>query len=65
MELYMKGILHRDVSIANILLGKKGDGSEPPPGFCGVLIDLHMAIKVGRDIAERSADWCNDEFGLR
>ncbi|KAJ2928389.1 hypothetical protein H1R20_g8696, partial [Candolleomyces eurysporus] len=57
MELYMKGTLHRDVSIDNILLGKKGDGSEPPPGFYGVLIDLHMAIKVGRDTVKRSADW--------
>jgi hypothetical protein len=57
MELYKKETLHRDVSIDNILLGKKADGPEPPPGFCGVLIDLHMAIKVGRNTAKHSADW--------
>ncbi|KAF8953523.1 hypothetical protein BDZ97DRAFT_1872005 [Flammula alnicola] len=42
------GILHRDVSISNILIGKSGSA----PGNRGVLIDLDMAIRI--NVAERS-----------
>jgi hypothetical protein len=55
MELYMKKTLHRDISTDSIVLGRKGPDSEPQPGSCGMLIDLHMAIDVGR--LEPSKDW--------
>ncbi|KAF8956463.1 hypothetical protein BDZ97DRAFT_1851662 [Flammula alnicola] len=42
------GILHRDVSINNILIAKSGSA----PGNRGVLIDLDMAIRI--NVAERS-----------
>ncbi|KAF8971763.1 hypothetical protein BDZ97DRAFT_2025280 [Flammula alnicola] len=42
------GILHRDVSINNILIGKPGS----PPGNRGILIDLDMAVRI--NVAERS-----------
>ncbi|KAJ2913155.1 hypothetical protein MD484_g7260, partial [Candolleomyces efflorescens] len=42
MELYSKkGILHRDISIYNILLGVPG----ADPGYRGVLIDFDMAVR--------------------
>lgn len=41
-SLWLKGILHRDVSIDNILLGCEG----APEGYRGILIDLDMAIKI-------------------
>lgn len=58
MKLVAKGVLHRDISKDSILLGRK-DNSEPLPGYCGVLIDLHMAIKVTRDTKQKgpSVDW--------
>ncbi|RXW15442.1 hypothetical protein EST38_g10417 [Candolleomyces aberdarensis] len=48
MNLYKTKRLHRDVTIHNVLLGKKADGSEPDPGYCGILIDLYMAIQSER-----------------
>ncbi|KAJ2925071.1 hypothetical protein H1R20_g12020, partial [Candolleomyces eurysporus] len=47
-----KGLLHRDVSPDNILLGL-GEALE---GFRGVLIDLHMAIKSDRPVNEICQD---------
>jgi hypothetical protein len=44
MNLYKKQRLHRDVTIHNILLGRKADGSEADPGYRGILIDLYMTI---------------------
>ena len=41
MELFKKGILHRDVSPYNVLLGKPGAG----PGYRGILIDFDIAIR--------------------
>lgn len=55
MELKTKEILHRDISLENIRLGRKGE-SEPESGFCGVLIDLHMAIKICRDPSPLTGD---------
>jgi hypothetical protein len=40
MELLKRGILHRDVSLRNILKGRPGAG----PGDRGILIDLDLAI---------------------
>ncbi|KAJ2928036.1 hypothetical protein H1R20_g9047, partial [Candolleomyces eurysporus] len=56
MNLYLKKKLHRDVTINNILLGKKSDGSNPDPGYRGFLIDLYMAIRIGRDTDKLSAE---------
>ncbi|KAJ2922033.1 hypothetical protein H1R20_g15067, partial [Candolleomyces eurysporus] len=56
MNLYLKKRLHRDVTIDNILLGKKADGSNPDPGYRGFLIDLYMAIKIGRDMNKLSSE---------
>ncbi|KAH9482167.1 hypothetical protein JR316_0004262 [Psilocybe cubensis] len=44
-NIWQKGILHRDISLENILLGKPN----AEPGNRGVLIDLDMAIKVDRE----------------
>ncbi|KAJ2914091.1 hypothetical protein MD484_g6302, partial [Candolleomyces efflorescens] len=55
MELYMKQLLHRDISTENIVLGRKDPDSEPEQGCWGMLIDLHMAIDVGRP--GPSKDW--------
>ena len=46
-------ILHRDVSIHNILLGR--DGAQP--GWEGVLIDLDMAISLRRARSDLEADF--------
>lgn len=43
-NIWQKGILHRDISLENILLGKPN----AEVGNRGVLIDLDMAIKVDR-----------------
>ncbi|RXW23299.1 hypothetical protein EST38_g2556 [Candolleomyces aberdarensis] len=56
MNLYLKQILHRDVTINNIMLGKKADGSNPDPGYRGFLIDLYMAIKIRRDTDKLSSE---------
>lgn len=42
--LYKKGILHRDISVNNVLIGKPG---APIPNR-GVIIDLDMAIELDR-----------------
>ena len=41
-NLYQKGILHRDISHNNVLLGKK----DAPVGYQGVLIDFDAATRV-------------------
>ena len=43
-NLYERGILHRDISVNNLLIGKLGD---PAPNR-GVIIDLDMAIELDR-----------------
>ncbi|KAJ2912013.1 hypothetical protein MD484_g8401, partial [Candolleomyces efflorescens] len=48
MNLYKTKRLHRDITIHNILIGKKADGSDADPGYCGILIDLYMAIQSER-----------------
>lgn len=48
-----KQILHRDISVNNILIGKK----EAKPGWRGVLIDLDMAIFISRDQITPRADF--------
>lgn len=54
MELYRKkGILHRDVSIHNILLGTS---SAAEPGYHGTLIDFNMAIHYNIGTANPE-DW--------
>ncbi|KAJ2912839.1 hypothetical protein MD484_g7574, partial [Candolleomyces efflorescens] len=50
MNLFLKNRLHRDITIHNILLGKKVDGSRADPGYRGFLIDLYMTIHIKRDI---------------
>ncbi|KAJ2927859.1 hypothetical protein H1R20_g9244, partial [Candolleomyces eurysporus] len=53
MEMYnKKGILHRDVSIHNVLFGKPG----AEPGFRGVLIDFDVATRRGVETT-RPEDW--------
>ncbi|RXW13102.1 hypothetical protein EST38_g12751 [Candolleomyces aberdarensis] len=52
-RLFKKGILHRDVSIQNVVLGKP----EAEPGDCGVLIDLDMATRRGEDGFHPHTDW--------
>ena len=56
MKLYLQQILHRDITIDTILLGKKADGSPADPGYCGLLIDLYMAIRIGRDTNKLSSE---------
>ena len=45
MELYLKDMIHRNVSMENIVFGRK-IGNKYEPGYCGALIDLHLAIDV-------------------
>ncbi|RXW15440.1 hypothetical protein EST38_g10415 [Candolleomyces aberdarensis] len=52
-RLFKKGILHRDVSIQNVVLGKP----EAEPGDRGVLIDLDMATRRGEDGFLPTTDW--------
>ncbi|KAJ2914980.1 hypothetical protein MD484_g5412, partial [Candolleomyces efflorescens] len=56
MNLYMKKILHRNITIENILIGKKADGSDADPGYRGILIDLYMAIQWEGDRRNLSAE---------
>ncbi|CAA7263552.1 unnamed protein product [Cyclocybe aegerita] len=46
-NLWDAGILHRDVSINNILLGNPN----APPGQRGIIIDLDMAVQLGAKVA--------------
>ena len=48
--MYKKGILHRDISLNNVLLGKPG----AKPGSRGALIDFDAATHLG---AETPEDW--------
>ncbi|RXW23320.1 hypothetical protein EST38_g2543 [Candolleomyces aberdarensis] len=57
MKLFAKDILHRDISMDNVLLGRKENKLEAKPGYWGVLNDLHMAIKVDRDTKQVSIEW--------
>ena len=43
-NLYKEGILHRDISVNNILIGKPGVLSQNR----GIIVDLDMAIKSDR-----------------
>ncbi|KAJ2914981.1 hypothetical protein MD484_g5413, partial [Candolleomyces efflorescens] len=52
-NLFKKGILHRDVSIHNILLGIPG----AKPGERGILIDLDMATRCDEDGVHPPLDW--------
>ena len=54
--MYMKKILHRNITIENILIGKKADGSDADPGYRGILIDLYMAIQWDGDRRNLSAE---------
>ena len=53
MALIMKGTLHRDVSIQNIVFGKPGAEA----GNRGVLIDFDMAVHNSADGTNPPADW--------
>ncbi|KAJ3506810.1 hypothetical protein NMY22_g17129 [Coprinellus aureogranulatus] len=51
----LRNILHRDISIQNILLGLVDE--DALPGLRGILIDLDMAINTGpRDVSDISAE---------
>ncbi|KAJ2926789.1 hypothetical protein H1R20_g10293, partial [Candolleomyces eurysporus] len=52
-QLVSMGIIHRDLSHTNILIGP----NSKKIGFRGILIDFDMGIKVGRTIAERLGDF--------
>ena len=68
MKLYLQQILHRDINIDNIFLGKKADGSPADPGYRGLLIDLYLAIRIGRDTNKLSSELrsvcSNFQFGF-
>ncbi|TFK66137.1 hypothetical protein BDN72DRAFT_860086 [Pluteus cervinus] len=51
-DLFIAGILHRDISIHNTLFGKPN----APKGQRGILIDLDMAILTNREESMVSAD---------
>ena len=52
-NLWKKGILHRDISINNILLGNEG----AKPGNRGLVIDLDMGIWINRTTSLAGADF--------
>ncbi|KAF6743500.1 hypothetical protein DFP72DRAFT_1020223 [Ephemerocybe angulata] len=52
LALFRLSILHRDITAENILLGLPGASR----GERGILIDLDMAIWIGRDISEVNVD---------
>jgi len=52
-NLWKKGILHRDISINNILLGNEG----AEPGNRGLVIDLDMGIWIDRTTSLAGADF--------
>ena len=52
-NLWKKGILHRDISINNILLGNQG----AKPGNRGLVIDLDMGIWINRTTSLAGADF--------
>ena len=52
-NLWKKGILHRDISINNILLGNRG----AKPGNRGLVIDLDMGIWINRTTSLAGADF--------
>lgn len=54
-NLYAKMILHRDISVYNILLGDEDDKRLVENRIYGFLIDFDMAIFHDRPIAEISA----------
>jgi serine/threonine protein kinase len=56
--LWKKGILHRDISINNILLGKE----DAEPGNRGLVIDLDMAIWIDRTTSLAGADFRTVRF---
>lgn len=47
------GILHRDISHNNILLG----GDDAPEGYRGVLIDLDLAFRATKEQPKVTADY--------
>ncbi|KAF5339124.1 hypothetical protein D9611_011173 [Ephemerocybe angulata] len=50
-KLYDRLVLHRDISMQNVLIGPSAE-----PGRRGVIIDLDMAVKIDRKPSEISAD---------
>ncbi|KAJ2914305.1 hypothetical protein MD484_g6101, partial [Candolleomyces efflorescens] len=52
-QLYLKKILHRDIALENIMLGR----FDAPTGSRGALIGLDMAILSKRNVANSSTDW--------
>ncbi|KAF9051306.1 hypothetical protein BJ165DRAFT_1608155 [Panaeolus papilionaceus] len=52
-RIWDKDIIHRDISINNILLGLEG----APEGWRGVVIDLDLAIKADRKESLCRVDW--------
>ncbi|KAJ2926468.1 hypothetical protein H1R20_g10623, partial [Candolleomyces eurysporus] len=52
-ELYLKGTLHQDITLNNILLGKP----DAQRGNQGILMGLDMAIVNKRNVAKTSTDW--------
>ncbi|KAJ3502929.1 hypothetical protein NMY22_g18425 [Coprinellus aureogranulatus] len=51
-ELFMRGIIHRDISMLNILLGEPG----AEEGYRGILIDLDMAAYTEDFVSSLPAD---------
>ncbi len=60
-NLYDRGILHRDVSVNNLLIGKPG-ASAPNRG---VIIDLDMSIELSRTRSLKDIDFKTVSSTLR